>query len=92
MEPLFASYPQVEYAIAAVQLVLVMLGLGATLTPGDFLQVLRYPRSFAIGMALLAIQRFPEFKDIILPVGLGATVGIASMAAVLVPAMFATGS
>jgi BASS family bile acid:Na+ symporter len=37
--------------IASTQLVLAMLGMGATLRPGDFAEVVRDPRGFALGIA-----------------------------------------
>jgi BASS family bile acid:Na+ symporter len=42
----FADY---EYVLAAAQLVLVMLGMGATLRPADFRSVLLYPRGMVHG-------------------------------------------
>ncbi len=48
----FDFYVQYEYAFAAVQLSLAMLGMGATLTPGDFAEVVRDPKGFAAGMVM----------------------------------------
>lgn len=45
-------YIQYEYAMAATQLVLAMLGIGLTLTPGDFRRIFLYPRSLGLGMAI----------------------------------------
>ena len=84
MEPFFASYPQYEYAIAAVQLVLVMLGLGATLTFRDFVQVIRHPRSFAVGMVIQLVivpaLAFAACRAFAIEPGLA--VGLSLMAAV----------
>jgi BASS family bile acid:Na+ symporter len=43
-------YPEWEYTCAAVQLVAFMLAMGAKLAPGQFLTVLRKPRSFLIAL------------------------------------------
>jgi len=42
-------YLQYEYWIAAIQLILAMLGMGATLTTDDFKSVLHEPKAFSIG-------------------------------------------
>src|SRR5579884_64064 len=39
-------YPDYEHPIARVQLVLFMLGMGATLSVADFLTIFRRPQSF----------------------------------------------
>jgi len=84
VDTLFANYPQVEYAIAAVQLVLVMLGLGATLTAGDFLQVARQPRPFAVGVVIQLVivpaLAFGLCRAVAIEPGLA--VGLSLMAAV----------
>lgn len=48
----FDFYLAQEYGFAATQLALAMLGMGATLTPRDFLEVFRAPKAFSIGIAL----------------------------------------
>ena len=48
----FDLYIKYEYAVAATQLTLAMLGMGATLTPGDFKEVVRDARAFSIGFVL----------------------------------------
>jgi bile acid:Na+ symporter, BASS family len=46
---MFDHYADYEYHLAQVQLVLFMLGMGATLSPGDFAAVARKPRSLIVG-------------------------------------------
>jgi BASS family bile acid:Na+ symporter len=48
---MFQHYAAYEYHLAAAQLVLAMLGMGATLKPGDFWAVARTPQR--VGLALL---------------------------------------
>ncbi|MBL8794460.1 MAG: bile acid:sodium symporter [Planctomycetia bacterium] len=48
---MFANYPQYEYHFAQVQLILFMLGMGATLRLNDFTAIVREPRYFAAGAA-----------------------------------------
>lgn len=48
----FDLYIKYEYAVAATQLTLAMLGMGATLTPSDFKEVVRDARAFSIGFVL----------------------------------------
>lgn len=50
-EGLFDWYPAHEVLFARVQLVLFMLGMGATLAPSDFLAVVRCPRPFLAALA-----------------------------------------
>ncbi|CAN5528925.1 bile acid:sodium symporter family protein [soil metagenome] len=47
---MFDFYPAYEEHFAQVQLCLFMLGMGATLTVGDFARVLWRPRSFAVAL------------------------------------------
>jgi BASS family bile acid:Na+ symporter len=44
-----------EFIFAATQLTLAMLGMGATLTPGDFKEVVRDPRGFTTGAVIQVI-------------------------------------
>lgn len=48
---MFESYADYEYLFAQIQLVLFMLGTGATLTRADFARILREPRSLFLGAA-----------------------------------------
>ena len=49
MGELFLRY---EYYLAASQLMLAMLGMGATLRIADFVEVVRYPRAVLLGLAI----------------------------------------
>jgi BASS family bile acid:Na+ symporter len=49
---MFPWYPDYEYPLARLQLVLFMLGMGATLSVADFFAVLRRPRSFLVGFTI----------------------------------------
>jgi BASS family bile acid:Na+ symporter len=44
---MFSLYPQFEYSLAAVQLILSMIGMGATLTRTEFQAILRRPQTIA---------------------------------------------
>lgn len=46
---MFDSYPYYEYLLARIQLVLFMMGMGATLTAADFVGIVRRPRFLVIG-------------------------------------------
>lgn len=48
---MFTFYPAYEEHFAQVQLTLFMLGMGATLSVGDFAEVLRRPRPLAVALA-----------------------------------------
>src|SRR5262249_7067654 len=47
--PMFTHYDDFEYTLACIQLVLFMLGMGATLSPRDFMAVALRPRSLVVG-------------------------------------------
>src|SRR5215218_4034427 len=44
---MFSLYPQFEYSLAAIQLILSMIGMGATLTRTEFQAILRRPQTIA---------------------------------------------
>jgi BASS family bile acid:Na+ symporter len=46
---MFEKYPQYEHLLAQVQLFCLMLGTGATLSPGDFWRILRRPKYLLVG-------------------------------------------
>jgi len=48
----FDHYEQYEHSIASVQLFLAMLGMGALLSPSDFISQLRRPKSLSLGLVL----------------------------------------
>lgn len=77
-------YLQYEYWIAAIQLILAMLGMGATLTTDDFKNVLDEPKAFGIGI-LIQVLLVPFIAYIFISsLGLagGVAVGIALIAAI----------
>lgn len=77
-------YLQYEYWIAAIQLILAMLGMGATLTTDDFKNVLDEPKAFGIGI-LIQVLLVPFVAYIFISsLGLagGVAVGIALIAAI----------
>jgi len=47
---MFEFYVQYEYWFAAIQLVLAMLGMGATLKPKDFTELIVKPKAFSVGL------------------------------------------
>lgn len=81
---MFDFYVRHEYWFAAVQLVLAMLGMGATLTPADFARVFAAPRGFVTGMALqLLLVPAAAYGFIVLIGGSpGVAIGLAICAAV----------
>lgn len=77
-------YVQYEYWVAVFQLVFAMFGMGATLTTGDFGDVLRAPKSFSIGMAmqLLFVPLFAYVVINALGVVGGVAIGLALITAI----------
>jgi len=77
-------YIQYEYWFAAFQLVLAMLGMGATLTISDFKQVIYEPRSVTIGtlIQLLLVPAVAFLFIAISGVVGGVAIGIALIAAI----------
>ena len=77
-------YIQYEYWFAATQLILAMFGMGATLTVGDFKDVLREPKavSFGTGVQLLAVPLVAYGFIVLSGVSGGVAVGIALIAAI----------
>ncbi len=77
-------YIQYEYWVAAFQLIFAMLGMGATLTVGDFKDVMREPRSVTFGtiiqLLLVPLAAFVFIK--VLGVAAGVAVGIALIASI----------
>src|SRR4051812_39371334 len=47
---MFQGYADWEYTLAALQLIAFMLAMGAKLVPGQFIHVLRKPRSFLVAL------------------------------------------
>ncbi|MFT5573393.1 MAG: BASS family bile acid:Na+ symporter [Cryomorphaceae bacterium] len=77
-------YIQYEYWFAAFQLVFAMFGMGATLTTGDFRDVLREPRSVSLGTSVqLIVVPLVAFLFIYTTgVAAGVAIGIALIAAI----------
>lgn len=79
-----ALYIQYEYYVAAFQLVMAMLGMGATLTTRDFFKVIGEPRSVTLGLivqiVLVPLSAFVFLK--VLGVHGGIAIGIALIAAI----------
>lgn len=81
---MFEAYPRYEYALAASQLALAMLGMGALLAPRDFAGVVRAPRALTLGL-LLQIVLVPLIASAtgwLLPVPAGIAAGLVLVAAV----------
>ncbi len=81
---MFDFYLQHEYWFAATQLILAMLGMGATLRPADFVRVFSTPRSFGIGivMQILLVPLLAWLFVRQLGGGPGLAIGLAVCAAV----------
>lgn len=81
---IFDLYLEYEYAFAATQLALAMLGMGATLTPRDFLEILRAPKGFTAGITLQLVG-VPLLCWLFLtsaPLAAGVAIGLALCAAI----------
>ncbi len=76
---MFDFYVQHEYWFAAAQLILAMLGMGATLSPSDFGRVFADPRGLGVGIVLqLVMVPLLAYGFItMLEGGVGGTVGLA---------------
>ncbi|MBW1886600.1 MAG: bile acid:sodium symporter family protein, partial [Deltaproteobacteria bacterium] len=48
-------YLQYEYHITSAQLIFAMLGMGVTLRPAAFMEILRFPKGFALGLSSVLI-------------------------------------
>jgi BASS family bile acid:Na+ symporter len=79
-----AFYIQYEYWFAAFQLVMAMLGMGATLTTRDFGDVVRKPKPVTLGLivqvVLVPLAAFLFLRG--LNVDGGVAIGIALIAAI----------
>lgn len=83
-DSLIAFYIQNEYWFAVTQLVLAMIGMGATLTPNDFKDIAREPKAVSIGTAIqiLLVPCLAYVFILITGVTAGLAIGIALMAAI----------
>ena len=79
---MFEAYPRYEHLLASAQLDFAMLGMGAVLSPRDFLGVVRSPRALAIGLAvqLVAVPLLAGFLGALLPVPAGIAAGLVLVA------------
>lgn len=81
---MFDFYVQHEYWFAAAQLILAMLGMGATLAPADFGRVAADPRGFTVGMLLqvLAVPLIAYLFILMIGGSPGLAVGLAICASI----------
>ncbi|MEP5763784.1 MAG: bile acid:sodium symporter [Halieaceae bacterium] len=84
LRSMFELYPQYEYWLAAVQLGLAMLGMGATLQTRDFAAVFLGPRALLIGLGvqLLCVPLIVWGLILLLSPAPGLAVGLALCAAI----------
>lgn len=80
----FDNYAAYEYPIATAQLFLAMLGMGALLTPKDFLFEVRNPRGLAVGLGFqwVFVPIIAFALGEVLPISAGIAVGLIFVAAV----------
>lgn len=72
---MFQAYLAYEYHFAAAQLIFAMLGMGATLSVRDFLDVFREPRAFFAGMAAQLVA--PPLIAVLLALAFSPPAGLA---------------
>lgn len=84
LNELFANYADYEYPLAASQLFLAMLGMGALLSTRDFLAEIRNPKSLSIGLVFqwVLVPILALVLGFLLPVPTGIAVGLILIAAV----------
>jgi BASS family bile acid:Na+ symporter len=81
---LFESYPLYEHQLASAQLAFAMLGMGALLSPRDFVSVVTAPRGLLVGLGVQLLV-FPLLASVlgrVLPLTPGIAVGLVLVAAV----------
>lgn len=80
----FNNYADYEYPLASSQLFLAMLGMGALMTPRDFLLEIKNPKGLAVGFgfqwALVPLIAFALSE--LMPIPIGMAVGLVFVAAV----------
>jgi BASS family bile acid:Na+ symporter len=83
MVRMFDLYPEYEPRFAQVQLVCFMLAMGATLSPADFVEVFRRPRSFllAVVVQLFVLPWIAVLIDVVGRPGEGIAVGLVLVSA-----------
>jgi BASS family bile acid:Na+ symporter len=75
---MFAQYPHYEYGLAATQLILASLGMGATTSWSDFRNILRQPLgvAFAVACQYLLFPALVVLLTLALPLPIGIAVGL----------------
>lgn len=81
---MFDLYIRNEYLVASVQLTLAMLGMGATLAPKDFADILRFPKGIVLGnvMQILLVPMVAWLFVQLFDLEPGLIIGIALCAAI----------
>lgn len=81
---LIENYAAYEYPVAAAQLFLAMLGMGALLTPQDFMLEIKRPKGLAVGFVFqwLLVPLIAFGVGAVLPVPAGIALGLIFIAAV----------
>lgn len=81
---MFDFYVQHEYWFAATQLILAMLGMGATLAPADFGRVFTSPKGFSVGIVIqmLLVPLVAYLFILLVTDSQGLAVGLAICAAI----------
>jgi len=81
---LIDNYAAYEYPVASAQLFLAMLGMGALLTPQDFLLEIKRPKGMVVGFGFqwLLVPLIAFALGAVLPVPAGIAVGLIFIAAV----------
>lgn len=84
LDAYFSHYAAYEYALASAQLFLAMLGMGALLTPRDFMLEVKRPRGLATGLGCqwLLAPLVAFVLGMALPVPAGIAAGLVLVAAV----------
>lgn len=80
----FNNYAAYEYPLASAQLILAMLGMGALLTPKDFMFEVQNPRGLVVGLSFqwLLVPVIAVALGWLLPIPAGIAVGLIFVAAV----------
>lgn len=84
LDAYFSNYAAYEYAVASTQLFLAMLGMGALLTPRDFLLEVKRPQGLVTGLSCqwLLAPLVAFVLGIVLPIPAGIAAGLVLVAAV----------
>jgi len=81
---IFDNYHVYEYGVASSQLFLAMLGMGALLTPADFVLEVKKPTGLIVGLSFqwLLVPLIAVAVGMLMPVPVGIAVGLILVAAV----------